>query len=799
MASTTVNFNLKTAGYVNYANQTLTFRLLTAGAEAATGDQSYVTLPGVVTATSAANGDGSVSLFRNGKSGIESVYEVILPNREKAKFIIPSGSATIELATLLVDHVPGGSDTQQSSVYAEAIKRANHTGTQTLSTISNAGTIASQASNNVSISGGSISGVTLTASTANLTDASNKRLMTDAQETKLDSVESSADVTDTANVTSAGALMDSECAGGDPTNVKALNQSVVSGAAPNFATTNMTDASNKRLMTDAQESKLDGIEASADVTDATNVTAAGALMDSECAGGDPTNVKALNQSLVSGASPTFNTANMTDASGKRFMSEAQETKLDGIAAGATGNLTNNEIRNAVEAADDSNTFNDADHSKLNAIEASADVTDTANVTNAGALMDSEMQDGTGAAIKALTLPASPATTISAFAQTFLDDADAAAVKSTLAIVDSAEVSNFVPRSITFTNTSAYLSLADNAALDVDAGDFSLSFWARLDTLPNDGTEPILTKLSGTGYRLKFSTGSLILTMQDSGGSANFTLATGLNDNKWHVYVVTVDRSGNAIAYVDNVAQTAVGVSGTASTLANSGQLQIGSDGGSNAGDGIALGNYIALHKAVLTDSQAAQIYFSADAALTAVAPTLMVDLRKADKTFTDVSASGLAVTTNGTLIFNEGRITTLSGLTSVNSASIASPTIVGTNVLALSSLGYTAGGGGTVPQGDTSGKGTAVALNKINGEIVMDDASLANNATAVFTFNNTTIAATDVVIVNIASGVAVAGSYQVTVGGVAANSCSISVLNVSGAARTDAIKLNFAVIKAVKT
>ena len=30
MASTTVNFNLKTAGYVNYANQTLTFRLLTA-------------------------------------------------------------------------------------------------------------------------------------------------------------------------------------------------------------------------------------------------------------------------------------------------------------------------------------------------------------------------------------------------------------------------------------------------------------------------------------------------------------------------------------------------------------------------------------------------------------------------------------------------------------------------------------------------------------------------------------------------------------------------------------------------
>jgi len=166
MASTTVNFNLKTAGYVNYANQTLTFRLLTLGAEASSGDQSYVTLPGVVTATSAANGDGSVSLFRNGKSGIESIYEVILPNREKAKFVIPSGSATIELATLLVDHVPSGSNTQQSSVFAEAIKRANHTGTQLLSTISDAGTIASQNFNAVNIDGGAIDGAVIGANSA---------------------------------------------------------------------------------------------------------------------------------------------------------------------------------------------------------------------------------------------------------------------------------------------------------------------------------------------------------------------------------------------------------------------------------------------------------------------------------------------------------------------------------------------------------------------------------------------------------------------------------------------------------
>ena len=61
---------------------------------------------------------------------------------------------------------------------------------------------------------------------------------------------------------------------------------------------------------------------------------------------------------------------------------ALKTKLDGIEASATADQTDAEIRAAVEAATNSNVFTDADHTKLNAIEASADVTDTVNVVAA---------------------------------------------------------------------------------------------------------------------------------------------------------------------------------------------------------------------------------------------------------------------------------------------------------------------------------------------------------------------------------------------------------------------------------
>ncbi len=148
--------------------------------------------------------------------------------------------------------------------------------------------------------------------------------------------------------------------------------------------------------------KLDGIEASADVTDTTNVVAsltAGTNITIASDGtisATDTNTQLTNEevqdivgAMLSGNTETGITVTYQDADGTiDFVVDTQtdenfttalKNKLDAIEAGATADQTAAEIRALVEAATDSNVFTDADHAKLNGIEASADVTDTDNV------------------------------------------------------------------------------------------------------------------------------------------------------------------------------------------------------------------------------------------------------------------------------------------------------------------------------------------------------------------------------------------------------------------------------------
>ena len=119
----------------------------------------------------------------------------------------------------------------------------------------------------------------------------------------------------------------------------------------------------------ADQTKLDEIEALADVTDTANVNSAGAVMETDYAA--TSFLYATSDNTPQPKTPT------------------QVREILSVEDGSTADQTDAEIRAAVEAADDSNVFTNDDHTKLNEIEALADVTDSTNVNSAGAVMETD--------------------------------------------------------------------------------------------------------------------------------------------------------------------------------------------------------------------------------------------------------------------------------------------------------------------------------------------------------------------------------------------------------------------------
>ena len=113
----------------------------------------------------------------------------------------------------------------------------------------------------------------------------------------------------------------------------------------------------------------------------------------------------------------------------------------------------------------------------------------------------------------------------------------------------------------------------------------------------------------------------------------------------------------------------------------------------------------------------------------------------------------------------------------------------------VTGLGFYTGAGGVVSQGNTSGKATTFTLDKMCGQITTDIASLAAATIVSATWNNSLIAATDVVIINHKSG-GTMGSYTINVA-CGAGTATLSIRNNTASPLTDSLTLNFVVIKSV--
>lgn len=103
-------------------------------------------------------------------------------------------------------------------------------------------------------------------------------------------------------------------------------------------------------------------------------------------------------------------------------------------------------------------------------------------------------------------------------------------------------------------------------------------------------------------------------------------------------------------------------------------------------------------------------------------------------------------------------------------------------------FGYAAGAGGAVTQG--TGRTTGVTLSKLTGAITLFSA--AGSATpATFTVTNTTVAATDVIVISQKSGT---DAYTATISAVGAGSFKVTIVDLTGTT-SEAPVFNFVVVK----
>ena len=264
--------------------------------------------------------------------------------------------------------------------------------------------------------------------------ATDSNVFVDADHTKLNAIEALADVTDATNVNTAGAVMvsDASTAGmgfvidedamGSNSDTKVPTQQSVIAYVASQLTSDIALKGDYNASTNSPD--LDSSPSGIKLGDHYVVSVAGSLYAEALQAGDsiiakrddPTEIAhwiTINNNIVAGtilranleadiingdklADDAVGAEHIADiaavveaASDSNTFTDADHSKLNAIEASSTADQSNAEIASAVEAASDSNTFTDADHTKLNGVAASANnYTHTTNADLTGEVTSS---------------------------------------------------------------------------------------------------------------------------------------------------------------------------------------------------------------------------------------------------------------------------------------------------------------------------------------------------------------------------------------------------------------------------
>ena len=414
MSTTTITGTIHGVNNSALANKWISFRLVELG----TDSTATVTVAQSVDSVQTdSNGDFSIDIWDNGTSGKKSVLEITVEGSRAEFVIIPEGTASIELWDLIENYQADGSTSEQVPVVSDLFLRKS----TNLSDLGDAPT----ARTNLGVEIGT--NVQAHSATLDATTAS----FTTADESKLDGIEALADVTDATNIAASGgyvaggtdvALTDGGTGASDaPTARTNLGLVIGSDVQAHSAVLDATTAS----FTAADEIKLDGVEALADVTDPTNIIAAGGYITGTTVvpiadgGTGATTAAAARAALGVPASSeglvaSNNLSDVGDVAISRTnlgLGTSATTPASNYATAAQGVTADNAIPtsgigSSVQAfstflANTTAAFTETQRVKLAGIEDLADVTNATNIASAGGYLvggtDVALTDGgTGA-------------------------------------------------------------------------------------------------------------------------------------------------------------------------------------------------------------------------------------------------------------------------------------------------------------------------------------------------------------------------------------------------------------------
>jgi hypothetical protein len=123
---------------------------------------------------------------------------------------------------------------------------------------------------------------------------------------------------------------------------------------------------------------------------------------------------------------------------------------------------------------------------------------------------------------------------------------------------------------------------------------------------------------------------------------------------------------------------------------------------------------------------------------------------------------------------------------------VGADNLIAADIYATDEIGYSAVAQSTVTQ--LTDKSTGVTINASAGQITMSNAQLNATTNVAFTMTNSKLSAKDLVIVNVAGGVASNVTYNCWVSGHVAGSCAFVLRNISAGNLSEAVVLNFAII-----